>query len=252
VGEAAGRALGLGRQCSAFGHRGVAKRLDALASLSELSGERLLDVGCADGTYTRILAEHFDAVDAVDVEPERLEVFAAALASGPLAAKVRVREMSAEWLAFPDATFDVVTAIEVLEHVRDLDRALAEIARVLRPGGRFLLTTPNRLFPFETHGVLIGGGRRLPPPRVPFVTWVPPLHRRVADARAFTAWGLARQVQRHGFAKIGGTYIMPPFDRSPIGRRLRPVVDAVERSPLRVFSMAHALAFRRLEPAPLG
>ena len=61
-----GRELGLGGRSSAFGNRGVEKRLGALESLTELRGERLLDLGCADGTYTVHLAEGFARVDAVE------------------------------------------------------------------------------------------------------------------------------------------------------------------------------------------
>jgi 2-polyprenyl-3-methyl-5-hydroxy-6-metoxy-1,4-benzoquinol methylase len=92
---------------------------------------------------------------------ERLADFRRAIDGSHLASKVTIAEMAAE-------TFDAVTTIEVLEHVRDLDRSIAEVHRVLKPGGRFLITSPNRLFPFETHGFLIGG-RRYPPARGPLL-----------------------------------------------------------------------------------
>jgi len=234
------RAMSHGNLSSSKGERGVTKRLAALASITSLQGDRLLDIGCGDGTYTRRLAEGFRQVDAVDIEPERLAVFRSTPQAG-----IAVHTMSADHLEFPDATFDVVTAIEVLEHVTDLDATLDEVARVLRPAGRFLVTSPNRWFPFETHGPLILGARRRPW-AAPGLPWIPPLHRRCSDARAFTVTGLGRRAFRHGLRLTGHTYIMPPFDRSGLGRRVRPITDAVERSPLRFLGMALIMAFDRV------
>lgn len=240
-----GRQLGLGGTSSAFGRRGVEKRLQALERLTSIRGQRLLDVGCADGTYTMPLAEHFTQVDAVDIEPGRLDDFHARLAQEPtLASKINVTMMSAEELSFPDNTFDAVSTIEVLEHVQDLDAALSEIHRVLLPGGSFLITSPNRWFPFETHGFVVGR-HRLRPVQGPFLPWVGPLHRRLADARTFTVRGLTAQVEAKGFERLGYCYIMPPFDRSRVGQALRPVLDRVERSPASFLGMALVMVFRK-------
>jgi ubiquinone/menaquinone biosynthesis C-methylase UbiE len=81
--------------------------------------------------------------------------------------------MSAEHLAFKDDLFDIVLLIEVLEHVKDDRKALEEIHRVLKPGGLAILTAPNKLFPFETHGISIGpriiGTRGLGFPLLPYL-----------------------------------------------------------------------------------
>lgn len=239
------RALSYGARSSNKGVRGVSKRLNALASLTPLSGGRLLDVGCADGSYTLVMAEHFETVDAIDIEPARLDDLRAKLEQrGGAATPVTVAQMSADDLQFPDGCFDVVTAIEVLEHVADLDRTLQEVHRVLAPGGRFLVTSPNRWFPFETHGPVVAGARR-PTWAFPFLPWIPPLHRRWSDARAFTVTGLARQAQQHQLPVTGKTYIMPPFDRSRVGRKIRPLTEAVERSRLNFFGMALVMVFTK-------
>ncbi|QIG44389.1 class I SAM-dependent methyltransferase [Nocardioides anomalus] len=233
------RAISHGEKSSSKGARGVSKRLDALSSLTPLRGRRLLDIGCADGTYTRRLAVGFAQVDAVDIEPERLDDFRrAGLGS------IRVQEMSADALDFPDETFDVVTAIEVMEHVGDVDAVLREVARVLSPGGRFLVTTPNRWFPFETHKPIINGKRRRPWV-APGLPWIPAVHRKFSDARAFTVTGLSRQASAAGLRMSAHTYIMPPFDASAVGRRIRPVTDWVEGSPLSFFGMALVGVFER-------
>lgn len=234
--------LGLGEQASSFGERGIDKRLAALSQHADITGDRLLDIGCANGAYTARTAAAFRAVDAVDVEEDRLEAFRAHVRGTPLEQSVSIHRMSADRLAFDDDTFDVVTAIEVLEHVHDLDATLREIHRVLTPDGRFLVTTPNRLFPFETHGVL-WRGRRYPPGRAPFLPWMPSLHRRLADARAFTLRSVSRPAAAAGFRLESAAYMMPPFDRSRVGQLLRPLTDCIERTPLRNFGMTLVLAF---------
>ena len=135
--------LGQGNKSSAFGERGITKRLDALGCRVDLRGNRLLDIGCGDGAYTVRLADGFAAVDAIDVQDGPLALFRERLEGTPAAGHITIGEMSAAKLDFPDDTFDLVTAIEVLEHVEELDQALEEIRRVLSPaaGSRSALLT---------------------------------------------------------------------------------------------------------------
>lgn len=240
--------LGLGNKSSAFGERGLTKRLDALARRVDLRGDRLLDIGCGDGAYTVRLAGGFSSVDAIDVQDGPLALFRERIDGTPAAGQITIGEMSAAKLDYPDDTFDMVTAIEVLEHVTELDQALEEIHRVLKPGGRFAFTTPNRWFPFETHGFIYRGKRYKA--RAPFLTWIVPLHRRLADARTFTATELRRRLAAAGLRTSSVDYIMPPFDRSGLGRRLRPVTDLAERSPLRWLGMALVVTAAKAPDAP--
>jgi len=235
------RALSHGAKSSNKGERGITKRLAALARITPLTGGRLLDVGCADGTYTLRLAEGFQAVDAIDIEPERLADFNAKLAGND---HVIAYEMSADRILFTNNRYDVVTAIEVLEHVADLPGTFAEVARVLKPGGRFCVTTPNRWFPFETHGPLVAGKRRKSW-LFPGLPWARPLHRRWSDARAFTRRELVAEADRAGLTLVGAEWMMPPFDRNGLGRRVRRVTDWVESSPLAFLGMAHVIVFEK-------
>ncbi len=233
---------------SAFGERGISKRLETLSSLGPLKGRYLLDIGCASGTYTVRLAERFTHVEAIDVEPKRLRIFADRLAGSPLSDRIGLSLASAETMPYRTDTFDAVTAIEVLEHIPHLDAALAEVYRVLKPGGWFFVTGPNRYFPLESHGPLIRG-RRYKPSRVPFLPWVRPLHRRWSDARSFTVRSLGRRIRGHGFEPGGHAYLMPPFDRSPVGRRIRPLTDALERTPLHFFGLTLLIVSRKPGPS---
>jgi SAM-dependent methyltransferase len=230
-----------GAEGSAFGQRGFTKRLSKLAEIHPPPGGDLLDLGCGPGTYTLKMAGDYDTVVGLDVDPPRVEAFAAAIPAGK---KMAALVGSAESLPFPDESFDAVTAIEVLEHVPGLKACVSEVHRVLKPGGLFMFTTPNRWFPVETHGVVIRGRRRRGL-RAPFVTWVPPIHRKVSGARAFTRKELFDVVTGTGLQLVGSSYMMPPFDRHPVGRRIHRLTDAMESSPLGVFSMTHVMVFQR-------
>jgi SAM-dependent methyltransferase len=239
--EAAGvRVLGLGKPI-AYGATGIEKRIDALRSVWRLEGEALLDVGCGNGAYTIELAGGFARTIGIDIESKRLGEFTHRAADLP---SVAVEKMSAEALAFEDETFDVVTAIEVIEHIEELDLALSEIHRVLRPGGALCITCPNRFFPFETHVLRIGIHGRY----VPGLPYAKPLHRRLATARNFTPGELGRLLARAGFRPGRMTFVYPPFDRWALGRRfIRPVTDRLERSRLRIFGVSIVAAFVKPE-----
>jgi SAM-dependent methyltransferase len=110
----------------------------------ELAGaKRVLDVGCGDGQVSRLAARL--GAEVVGIDPTWNCVSVAHGRGGAAFARA-----GAAQLPFADATFDAVVACLVFEHIRDVDAAIAEVARVLQPGGRFcfflnhpLLQTPN-------------------------------------------------------------------------------------------------------------
>ncbi|MFO0557008.1 MAG: methyltransferase domain-containing protein [Polyangiales bacterium] len=111
----------------------------------DLSGKRALDVGCQCGALAVALAESGAIVTGLDVEEPLLEG-ARARARGYGASATFVKGV-AERLAFEDRAFDLVTMVDVIEHVESAERSLAECARVLAPGGVLYLQGPNRLSP---------------------------------------------------------------------------------------------------------
>lgn len=236
-------AFGGAPEGSCFGERAIEKRLGSLARLTPLRGHRLLDLGCGRGNYTTRVADDFDEVHAVDIDAQHIAIFRERLIGSHLAHKISPQVMTGERLDYPDGYFDAVMMIEVLEHVGDADRTLAEVHRVLAPGGRLLLTGPNRFFPLESHGFRLGG-RYHPPQHFPFLSWMPPLHARLTNVRMFTRRGVERQAAAHGLRLEAHSYIMPPFDRRG-ARRLRLVTDALEATPLRIFGISLIAVFRR-------
>lgn len=227
---------------------GIDRRLDLLTGLRPWSGTAVLDVGCGNGAYTERLADHFARVVGVEVEEERLAEFRGRVAARPDADRFELRLQSAEALEDADATFDAIVAIETLEHVVDADAAVAEISRVLRPGGYLYVTVPNRGFPFETHSFMVRGRERRSK-WYPFVPWVPPLHRRLSTARNYRPADLRRLFGRAGLEEVGTTFMMPPLERWGPGRYLRRPVRALERTPLRHLGVSVVTVWRRGGPA---
>jgi len=108
---------------------------DAIVEAGDVRGRRVLDLGCRYGALTRAYAEGNDVVG-VDVDRDALAE----------AAKLGIETVWAdveEPLPFPDESFDVVVAGELIEHLRDPARLVGEVRRVLRPGGTFAGSVPN-------------------------------------------------------------------------------------------------------------
>jgi 2-polyprenyl-6-hydroxyphenyl methylase/3-demethylubiquinone-9 3-methyltransferase len=109
-------------------------------SLKPLTGKRALDVGCGAGLLAEPLARLGAEVTGVDAAEETIAVARAHAAGAGLAIDYRCGELAALGLA----RFDLVTAMEVLEHVADKAAFVAELAAHLAPGGLMVLSTPNR------------------------------------------------------------------------------------------------------------
>jgi SAM-dependent methyltransferase len=106
----------------------------AFAAVAETRPKRVLDVGCGPGDLTLRFVQELGAdVKAIDISERMVEL------AGALGIDAQVAD--AEHLPFGDGEFDCVFAGWVLYHVPDLDRAIAECARVLKPGGRLVAST---------------------------------------------------------------------------------------------------------------
>ena len=113
-----------------------------LKELGDLTGRRVLDAGCGGGLVARELAVAGAEVVGVDRSLGSLEV--ARRAVDRSIGSFRPVRGRLERLPFADGSFDAVVAADVLEHLPDLPAAVAELARVLAPGGGFVFDTVNR------------------------------------------------------------------------------------------------------------
>lgn len=208
---------------------------------TNLAHQRVLDVGCGVGLYTNAFLRDTPHVFGVEIERDR-------------ALKARARaviQSVGERLPFADGTFDVVFSHEVLEHVADDRACLREMARVTRPRGRILVFVPNRLYPFETHGIYWRG--RYYFGNAPLVNWLPTrLRNRLAPhVRAYSTQDLHRRLENLPLHIVHHTQIYPGYDnvvaRVPaLGRIVREVSYFLERTPLRAFGLSHFLVAEKV------
>ncbi len=99
--------------------------------------DAILDVGCGTGRLLGLAEGRFPTARLVGVDAA-IEMVRQAQASNP-AGKIRFQQAMAEDLPFPDASFDLVFSTMTFHHWSDQGRGIAEVARVLTPGGRWLL-----------------------------------------------------------------------------------------------------------------
>lgn len=109
-------------------------------ALKPLAGKRALDVGCGAGLVAEPLARLGAAVTAIDAAPENIA--AATAHAGAMHLPIDYRACDIETMQ--DAPFDLITVLEVIEHVTDPAHFLAQVARLLKPDGLLILSTPNR------------------------------------------------------------------------------------------------------------
>ena len=106
------------------------------------AGKQVLDLGCAGGFMAETLADRGARV--VGIDPAAQAIAAARAHAHASGHDISYDVGVGEALPYAEADFDAVVCVDVLEHVDDLEKVLAEVARVLRPGGVFLFDTINR------------------------------------------------------------------------------------------------------------
>jgi ubiquinone/menaquinone biosynthesis C-methylase UbiE len=112
--------------------------------LGDVRGLKVLEIGCGEGAFARLLAERGAKVTAADFSPVAVETASKLLEDFP---GCRAIVADIEAIPFADEEFDLVVSEETLEHVPHPRRGLEELVRVTRRGGRLIVTTPNYLSP---------------------------------------------------------------------------------------------------------
>ena len=250
------KAIALGRPSYVWGF-GQERRLDLVRRHVPVANRAILDVGCGLGMYVRAFRRFSQDVHGVDLDEEKIEQAGQELPNLCVAL--------AENLPYPDGSFDVVLSHEVVEHVADDRQAIAEAVRLLRSpgsaesaeslqgqqGGRLVIFAPNRLYPFETHGVHWRGRYRFG--NVPLVNYLPNRWRErlCPHVRAYTQRDLRRLLAGLPVRVVVHTQIFAGYDkisaRYPLlGRVLRGGTYFLERTPLRIFGLSHLLIVEKI------
>ncbi len=149
----------------------------------------ILEVGCGTGLFTQELAETNNTIIAIDISDALIKK-----------AKERVQAKNVELVVcnayetnFDSNSYDFVVGSSALHHL-EVDSALKEFSRILKPGGGIMFTEPNMMNP-----------------QIAMVKNIPALKRRAGDSpdeTAFFRWGIARKLRTHGFTDIS----IIPFD----------------------------------------
>jgi SAM-dependent methyltransferase len=147
-----------------------------------------LDLGCGDGILTDILLRRTGSRNLVGVDADPLETQAAAR----FPFYRRLHACPADRIPESDASFDFVLSNSVLEHIPDLEAAVAEVARLLRRNGRFLFTVPGPGFHQNLAGSLL--------PHVDRMTYLRALDRRLAHHHYLSSAEWHALCARHGLA----------------------------------------------------
>jgi len=194
-------------------------------------GADILEVGSGSGWFTILSRRNGYNTVGVEISWELVEFARKRAAEAGVEAPFH--EAAAESLPLPDASFDVVYANSVMEHVRGWREALSEIHRVLRPGGLAFVGTTNRLYPISTEMDF------------PLYQWLPlGLQKKVAIWKRgpeimengfawnhFTPMGLRRSLHRIGFREVYDVFdLVRPGDLRGVKKLARPALGLLKRS----------------------
>jgi 2-polyprenyl-3-methyl-5-hydroxy-6-metoxy-1,4-benzoquinol methylase len=173
----------------AFGRLNFRRREECATIIRWLDarpGERILDIGCGDGAYDNRIARKGAIVTGVDIHEDRL---AAARRWFP-GDRTSFHFMDAGRLDFPEASFDKVLSLCVMEHLADDELVMRNVARTLKPGGLFVFSADSLSSPGIT-----------PEER--------DRHRKKYAVKTFyTAESVLQKLDRTGFAMLESKYIL--------------------------------------------
>lgn len=147
----------------------VAKRITLTNHLIHLENKKILDCGCGAGEYVIELMKFKNTeVYGIEFNDEKVRNYKNLYPSNSGVIQGDIQNMPYE-----NSAFDLVILNEVLEHIPDQKKGLSEIYRVLKPSGHLIVFSPNRFYPFETHGVYLKNSKMKISKAFPFIPYIP-------------------------------------------------------------------------------
>lgn len=249
----------LGKPGSAFSN-GFKRRLEIVADLIDLNNKRILDVGCGEGVWLPEFAKFTipQNIFGSEFDQEQVNVLHS---EGSISSQIgipteNIVNCSGENLAFEDNSFDIVFQNEVLEHVSDDVATMSECLRVLKPGSSIILFTPNRGWPFETHGIFLG--KTYLWGNVPFVPWLPKfLYKKLCPhVRNYSNRELRKVIKKAAeqaladYKVIHHKHVFPGFDGAVrrfgfLGKVIQKTFHFFEKTPLHFFGISHLIIIQK-------
>lgn len=178
------------------------------------SNNKILDVGCNDGYIGELLLKNHNDMYGLDIVEKKLQL------AKKKGLKVKLCDIEHQELPFPKNYFDIVILGDMIEHVFDTDRLLIKCKKVLKSGGKLLISTPNVSSLGRRIMLLLGKNPFLEYSTYLLSSGLPP----VGHVRYYTKQDLSYQLKKHGFQRISiqGDEINLIFFQTRLFRSLLP------------------------------
>lgn len=256
----------LGKPGSIFS-QGFERRLQKILKVADFKDKKILDQGSGEGVWLFRFNDFTKASDIYgqDIDPEAKAHFLSRKAQ--IDSKIpdaNYKICPAEKLDFANEFFDIVFSNEVLEHVENDVLAVSEAYRVLKKGGLFVIFTPNRGWPFETHGMFFRGKYYWG--NIPLLPWMPKFVRQKfsphvrnysnKDIRKLFGKDTKQDAKKaktteYSWQVIKHKHVFPGFDGAArrfgvFGKLLQKVFFMLEKTPLHFFGISHFVVVRKV------
>jgi len=214
--------------------KGLLYRFERVKEFINFKNSKVLDIGCGIGAFLEKFKNEGADVYGIDIDKDKINI-----------AKEKFYNVfvsPAEKLNFNNNFFDVIFLHEVLEHVDDDVKTINEAFRVLKKGGKIIIFTPNRLWPFETHGIYLFGKYIFG--NIHLVNYLPSFifKKLTPHVRNYTKKDLLKVFQNQNYIQIYYNRVFPGFDglanRIPlIGKLIKQLFQFLNKTPLSIFGI---------------
>lgn len=224
-----------------YNQDGLYKRIEKLNNICPIKFDTGVDFGAGKGAYSLFISDKVKSLTAFDINKNNL----AEIKNHPGGSNINLVITSGLKTCFKADSFDSLFAIEVLDHLDDLNAGIREIKRILKGKGLAYITVPNKYFPLETHHVYLFN-RKVDGRFIPFLSMFDGIQNKIGSARRFSVKSLSGYFEKEGFEMVGYDYLMPPFDNFKFGRKIiKPFTEILEKSFFRFLSANLVAVFRK-------